>query len=179
MMVYFLNYCLKTSLFLSFILFCNYSYAEINFKLSENDSEKKIIFDYELNYTIHKELEKIINKGIAIEILEEVNVTKRKSFFFNKKIYKIINPIKIEFHPLIKKYYFFDKEGKKSFLSLFDVMNELNKSRNVSVDEANLKKNRYDLEILWSVNLEKLPKSFQLKISQPEWLILDKFQYTL
>ena len=41
-----------------------------------NIDDNKIEIEYELNYQMHKEFEKIIEKGISINVLEEIKIIK-------------------------------------------------------------------------------------------------------
>ena len=113
---FFFNSLLKISFLI--ILCSSSAMGEI---IVNNIDDNKTEIEYELNYQIHNEFEKIIEKGISIHLLEEIKIIKERDYFFDKEIYSQKNYKKIEYHPLINKYYLYDRGEKKSYLSLTEI----------------------------------------------------------
>src|SRR5210317_655502 len=160
MTAFFFNSLLKISFLI--ILCSSSAMGEI---IINNIDDNKIEIEYELNYQIHNEFEKIIEKGISINILKEI---------YSQKNYK-----KIEYHPLINKYYLYDRGEKKSYLSLTELIIDINKKR-----ELQLKINKKDINnnlliINWRIEQNSLPKSLQLNLKKPDWLVLKTLTYSL
>ena len=104
MMVYILKSLLKISL--AWIVFLNISYADIIVQEQKFDSIK---IKYFLDYELDNDLKKIIEKGISIQILETITVKRKNKYLFDNVIFNITKNMKIEYHPLIKKFYFFEE----------------------------------------------------------------------
>ena len=144
-----------------------------------NIDDNKTEIEYELNYQMHKEFEKIIEKGISINVLEEIKIIKERDYFFDKEIYSQKNYKKIEYHPLINKYYLHDRGERKSYLSLNELIIDINKKK-----ELQLKINKKDINnnlliIDWRIEQNSLPKSLQLNLKKPDWLVLKTLTYSL
>lgn len=144
-----------------------------------NIDENKIEIEYELNYQMHKEFEKIIKKGISINILEEIKIIKERDYFFDKEIVSQKNYKRIEYHPLIKKYYFYERGEKKSYLSLTELIVDMNKKKELQlkIDKKDINNNL--LIINWRIEQNSLPKSLQLNLKKPDWLVLKTLTYSL
>ena len=97
-----------------------------------NIDDNKTEIEYELNYQIHNEFEKIIEKGISIHLLEEIKIIKERDYFFDKEIYSQKNYKRIEYHPLINKYYLHDRGEKKSYLSINELIIDSNKKKAIT-----------------------------------------------
>ena len=82
MMAFFFNFLLKISFLIT--LFASSAIAEIIVNNNDGDG-KQIEIEYELNYQMHEEFEKIIDKGISINILEEIKIIKERDYFFEKQ----------------------------------------------------------------------------------------------
>ena len=128
---------------------------------------------------MHEEFEKIIDKGISINILEEIKIIKEKNYFFDKEIASQINYKRIEYHPLIKKYYFYERSEKKSYLSLTELIVDINKKRELQlkIDKKDINNNL--LIINWRIEQNSLPKSLQLNLKKPDWFVLKTLTYSL
>ena len=175
MMAFFFNFLLKISFFIT--LCVSSAIAEII--VNKNDDGKQIEIEYELSYQMHEEFEKIIDKGISINILEEIKIIKEKNYFFDKEIASQINYKRIEYHPLIKKYYFYERSEKKSYLSLTELIVDINKKRELQlkIDKKDINNNL--LIINWRIEQNSLPKSLQLNLKKPDWFVLKTLTYSL
>ena len=190
MMAFFFNFLLKISFFIT--LCVSSAIAEII--VNKNDDGKQIEIEYELSYQMHEEFEKIIDKGISINILEEIkiilnsdNLDKKsklrslleKNYFFDKEIASQINYKRIEYHPLIKKYYFYERSEKKSYLSLTELIVDINKKRELQLKIDKKDINNHLLIINWRIEQNSLPKSLQLNLKKPDWFVLKTLTYSL
>ena len=144
-----------------------------------NIDDNKIEIEFELNYQIHNEFEKIIEKGISINLLEEIKIIKERDYFFDKEIYSQKNYKKIEYHPLINKYYLYDRGEKKSYLSLTELIIDINKKRKLQLKINKKDINNNLLIINWRIEQNSLPKSLQLNLKKPDWLVLKTLTYSL
>ena len=128
---------------------------------------------------MHEEFEKIIDKGISINILEEIKIIKERDYFFDKEIASQKNYKRIEYHPLIKKYYFYERSEKKSYLSLTELIVDINKKRELQlkIDKKDINNNL--LIINWRIEQNSLPKSLQLNLKKPDWFVLKTLTYSL
>ena len=176
MMAFFFNFLLK----ISFLINLCASSAIAAIIVSNNDEDgKQIQIEYELNYQMHEEFEKIIDKGISINILEEIKIIKERDYFFDKEIASQKNYKRIEYHPLIKKYYFYERSEKKSYLSLTELIVDINKKRELQlkIDKKDINNNL--LIINWRIEQNSLPKSLQLNLKKPDWFVLKTLTYSL
>jgi hypothetical protein len=175
MMAFFFNFLLKISFLIT--LFASCAIAEII--VNKNDDGKQIQIEYELNYQMHEEFERIIDKGISINILEEIKIIKERDYFFDKEIASQKNYKRIEYHPLIKKYYFYERSEKKSYLSLTELIVDINKKRELQlkIDKKDINNNL--LIINWRIEQNSLPKSLQLNLKKPDWFVLKILTYSL
>ena len=175
MMAFFFNFLLK----ISFLITLCASSAIAEIIINKNDDGKQIQIEYELNYQMHEEFEKIIDKGISINILEEIKIIKERDYFFDKEIASQKNYKRIEYHPLIKKYYFYERSEKKSYLSLTELIVDMNKKRELQlkIDKKDINNNL--LIINWRIEQNSLPKSLQLNLKKPDWFVLKTLTYSL
>ena len=128
---------------------------------------------------MHEEFEKIIDKGISLNILEEIKIIKERDYFFDKEIVSQKNYKRIEYHPLIKKYYFYERGEKKSYLSLTELIVDMNKKKELQlkIDKKDINNNL--LIINWRIEQNSLPKSLQLNLKKPDWFVLKTLTYSL
>ena len=173
MMVYFLKSLVKISL--AWIFFSNISYAEIVVDEQNLDSTK---IKYFLDYELDNHLKKIIDKGISIQILETIIVKRENKFLFDNVAFKRIKNFKIEYHPLIKKFYFFEENEKISFSELDELASYINKPRYLTLENIKDSKNK-ELTITWEIDQKNLPKSLQLSLKKPKWMIIKSLKHNL
>ena len=172
-MVYILKSLVKISL--AWIVFSNISYADINVDEQNLDSTKiKYLLDYELD----NDLKKIIDKGISIQILETIAVIRKRKYFFDNIVLKRTKKFKIEYHPLIKKFYFFEENEKFSFAELNELVSFINKPRYLAIENIKDSKNK-ELTITWEIDQKNLPKSLQLSLKKPKWMTIKNLRYNL
>ena len=175
MMAFFFNFLLK----ISFLITLSASSAIAEIIVNKNDDGKQIQIEYELNYQMHEEFERIIDKGISINILEEIKIIKERDYFFDKEIASQKNYKRIEYHPLIKKYYFYERSEKKSYLSLNELIVDINKKRELQLKIDKKDINNHLLIINWRIEQNSLPKSLQLNLKKPDWFVLKTLTYSL
>lgn len=173
MMVYILKSLIKISL--AWIVFSNISYADIIVNKQNLDSTK---IKYFLDYELDNDLKKIINKGISIQILETIIVKRKNKYFFDNVVFKRTKNIKIEYHPLIKKFYFFEESEKFSFTDLNELVIFINKPRYLILENTKDSKNK-ELTITWEIDQKNLPKSLQLSLKKPNWMIIKSLRHNL
>ena len=173
MMVYILKSLIKISL--AWIVFSNISYADIIVDGQNLDSTK---IKYFLDYELDNDLKKIINKGISIQILETIIVKRKNKYFFDNMLFKRTKNIKIEYHPLIKKFYFFEESEKFSFTDLNELVIFINKPRYLTLKNIKDSKNK-ELTITWEIDQKNLPKSLQLSLKKPNWMIIKRLRHNL
>ena len=175
-MRHFKKYKLK---YLFLILIIPFSlYANLKIEILNVDMDNKASIDYRIVGGFDENLKEIIKKGIHIQIDEKVQVLQERKFLFDKAIGEKINYYSIEYHPLTKKYIFKDSYQESIFNDLGSIINELKKIKNVAINlnQKDLKEKKY-LYFSWTVNKQKLPKSFQVNIFQNQWetLLENKF----
>ena len=173
MMVYFLKSLVKISL--AWIFFSNISYADIVVDEQTLDSTK---IKYSLGYELDNDLKKIIDKGISIQILETIIVKIKNKYFIDNVVFKRTKNIKIEHHPLIKKFYFFEENEKFSFAQLNELVSYINKPRYLTLENISDSKNK-ELTITWEIDQKNLPKSLQLSLKKPKWMIIKSLRHNL
>jgi len=173
MMVYILKYLVKISL--AWIVFSNISYADIIVDEQDLDTTK---IKYFLDYELDNDLRKIIDKGISIQILETIIVKRKNKYFFDNVVFKRTKKFKIEYHPLIKKFYFIEDNEKFSFAELNELVSFINKPRYLTLE--NTKDSKYkELTITWEIDQKNLPKSLQLSLKEPRWMIIKSLRHNL
>ena len=173
MMVYILKSLVKISL--AWIVFLNISYADTIVDEQELDSTK---IKYFLDYELDNDLKKIIDKGISIQILETIIVKRKNKYFFDNVEFKRTKKFKIEYHPLIKKFYFFEENEKYSFAELNELVSFINKPRYLTLGNTKDSKNK-ELTITWEIDQKNLPKSLQLSLKKPKWMIIKTLRHNL
>ncbi|MGA0448727.1 MAG: DUF4390 domain-containing protein [Methylophilaceae bacterium] len=173
MMAYILKSLLKINL--AWLVFFNTSYANIIVEDQELDSTK---IKYFLNYELDNELKKIIDKGISIQVLETTILKRKNQYFFDHVLFKKTKNIKIEYHPLIKKYYLFEENERFSYTELSDLIRFINKPRYLTLDNFQDSKNK-ELTITWEIDQKNLPKSLQLSLKKPTWMIIKRLRHNL
>ena len=172
-MVYILKSLVKISL--AWIVFSNISYADIIVDKQNLDStEIKYFLDYELD----NDLKKIIEKGISIQILETIIVKRKNKYFFDNVVFKRTKKFKIEYHPIIKKFYFFEENEKFSFSEINELVSFINKPRYLTLENTKNSKNK-KLTITWEIDQKNLPKSLQLSLKKPNWMIIKSLRHNL
>ena len=172
-MVYILKSLVKISL--AWIVFLNISYADTIVDEQELDSTK---IKYFLDYELDNDLKKIIDKGISIQILETIIVKRKNKYFFDNVEFKRTKKFKIEYHPLIKKFYFFEENEKYSFAELNELVSFINKPRYLTLGNTKDSKNK-ELTITWEIDQKNLPKSLQLSLKKPKWMIIKTLRHNL
>ncbi len=173
MMVYILKSLVKISL--AWIVFSNISYADIIVDEQNLDSTK---IKYFLDYELDNDLKKIIDKGISIQILETIIVKRKNKYFFDNVVFKRTKNFKIEYHPLIKKFYFFEESERFSFTELNELVSFINKPRYLTLENSQDSKNK-ELTITWEIDQKNLPKSLQLSLKKPKWMIIKSLRHNL
>ena len=173
MMAYILRSLVKISL--AWIVFSNISYADIIIDEQNLDSTK---IKYFLDYELDNDLKKIIDKGISIQILETITVKRKNKYFFDNVMFKRTKNIKIEYHPLIKKFYLFEENEKFSFAELNELVIFINKPRDLTLENSQDSKNK-ELTITWEIDQKNLPKSLQLSLKKPNWMIIKSLRHYL
>jgi hypothetical protein len=173
MMVYILKSLVKISL--AGIVFLNVAFADI---IVDEQNVDSIKIRYFLDYELDNDLKKIIDKGISIQILETIIVKRKNKYLFDNVLFKKIKNIKIEYHPLIKKFYFFEESEKFSFAQLNELVSFINKPRHLSIENNKDWKNK-ELTITWEIDQKNLPKSLQLSLKKPNWMIIKNLRHNL
>ena len=173
MMVYILKSLVKISL--AWIVFSNISFADIIVDEQNIDSTK---IKYFLDYELDNDLKKIIDKGISIQILETIIVKRKNKYFFDNVVFKRTKNIKIEHHPLIKKFYFVEENEKFSFAELDELVIFINKPRYLTLENKKDSKNK-ELTITWEIDQKNLPKSLQLSLKKPNWMKIKSLRHNL
>jgi len=173
MMVYILKSLVKISL--AWILFSNLSYADIVVDEQKLGSTK---IKYFLDYELDNDLKKIIDKGISIQILETIIVKIKNKYFYDDVVFKRAKNMKIEYHPLIKKFYFFEENEKFSFTELNELVSFINKPRYLTFENFKDSKNK-ELTINWEIDQKNLPKSLQLSLKKPKWMLIKSLRHNL
>jgi len=173
MMVYILKSLVKISL--AWIVFSNISYADIIVDEQNIDSTK---IKYFLDYELDNDLKKIIDKGISIQILETIIVKRKNKYFFDNVVFKRTKKFKIEYHPLIKKFYFFEENEKFSFAELNELVSYINKPWYLTLENNKDSRNK-EITITWEIDQKNLPKSLQLSLKKPKWMIIKSLRHNL
>ncbi|AKO63928.1 hypothetical protein UZ34_00260 [Methylophilales bacterium MBRSF5] len=173
MMVYILKSLVKISL--AWLVFSNISYADIIVDEQNIDSTK---IKYFLDYELDNDLKKIIDKGISIQILETIIVKRKNKYFFDNVVFKRTKKFKIEYHPLIKKFYFFEENEKFSFAELNKLVSYINKPWYLTLENTKDSRNK-EITITWEVDQKNLPKSLQLSLKKPKWTIIKSLRHNL
>ncbi len=129
-MVYILKSLVKISL--AWIVFLNISYADIIVDEELDSTKIKYFLDYELD----NDLKNIIDKGISIQILETIIVKRKNKYFIDNVVFKKTKNRKIEYHPLIKKFYFFEESERFSFAELNELVIFINTPRYLTLENS-------------------------------------------
>ena len=93
-------------------------------------------------------------------------------------LFKKYKNIKIEYHPLIKKFYFIEENEKFSFTELNDLVSFINRPRYLTFENSWDYKNK-ELTITWEIDQKNLPKSLQLSLKKPKWMIIKSLSHNL
>ena len=77
-----------------------------------------------------------------------------------------------------KKFYFFEENEKISFSELDELASYINKPRYLTLENIKDSKNK-ELTITWEIDQKNLPKSLQLSLKKPKWMIIKSLKHNL
>ncbi len=181
MMVSFMRYCKKVSLFLALLMLCLQAVAGSgsivikNADLSLQGDAYKLNADLEIK--LDEQIEEAISKGVSVTFLYEFALFKSRSFWFDKEITKVSTSITVSYHALSRQYLVSQSGRQTSHEILSEAMIELVQLYDWKVlEKANVESGETYLATL-DVKLDqtKLPKVIQVEnIGTEDWKLVAK-----
>lgn len=178
MMVYFMRYCKKLSLFLG--LFCCLSLAaasssEIRVHHAELvSSEDDYALQAALDIYVDQAVETAINKSVPLTFLVEFQLVKPRRFWFDQKVIAASKELELSYHALTRQYLLKQDSQQKSFSSFSEALQALAQINHWKVvPKKELEKGAsYQATLTMRLDKKKLPKAIQADaIASEDWNI--------
>ncbi|MEO1957078.1 MAG: DUF4390 domain-containing protein [Methylophilaceae bacterium] len=187
MMVSFMHYCKKASLFLVFILTCLLVYAADHQAIIKNVdlkvSGEAYMLNADLEISLGKTVEEAINKGVPVEFVYDFKLVRPRSFWFDKVIAEARTRIMVSYHALSRQYLVSQGGRQTSHEILSEAMIELVQLYDWNVfDRSLIEQDRaYQATFRMYLNNRQLPKAIQVEaIRSEDWhLASEPFEWLL
>ena len=136
-------------------------------------------FDIDLG----KPLEEALDKGITLNFLVELEVTRPRWYWVDENIATVRQHVRISYHALTRQYQLISNNSNLSFSSLVEAKEELKNISEWKVFERSLLKKgkAYQAALRMKLDLKHLPKPLQVDaLGSKEWgLASEWFRFTL
>lgn len=137
----------------------------------------------EFDVTLTRALEEALSNGISLNFLVEFELTRPRWYWLDESIASVRQNVHIGYQPLTGQYQFASDGGNKSFTSLPQVKDELNRlSHWRVVDRALLKKGAaYQGAVRIKLDPKQLPRPLQVQaLGSSDWAIAsDWFRFNI
>lgn len=148
---------------------------EIN-ENSDEKSEKNELQNYYINadfeFTLHKNLEEALHRGISLNFVAEFTLQKPRKFWFDKHILQKKHSLQLSYHPIQREYRLNSYNPElfglsQTFSNLFDalqVIKHLRRWQVISANDALQNSESYYATFFIYLDNSQLPKPFQISI---------------
>ena len=126
--------------------------------------------DIDLN--LPKALEDALNKGISLNFMLELEVTKPRWYWLDETVASVRQNIRISYHALTRQYHYSGHQGNRTFISLNEAKEEMQHIAEWKVlDRSLLKKGvTYQAAVRIRLDVNQLPKPLQVEaLSSKDW----------
>lgn len=137
----------------------------------------------DFDVALSKPVEEALDKGISLNFLVELEVTRPRWYWANESIAVVRQNLRISYHALTRQYHFSSNSGNQSFNTLTEAKDELKRIAEWKVFDRNqLKKGTaYQAAVRVKLDVKQLPKPLQVEaLGTKEWdLASEWFRFTL
>lgn len=161
------------------------TYAEgLSVKKAEllvSDESYELHADFDIDFG--KPLEEALEKGISLNFLVELQVTRPRWYWVDESIITVRQHVRISYHALTRQYQFTSNNSNLSFSTLSEAKEELKHIVDWKVFERNLLKKgtRYEATLRMKLDIKFLPKPLQVDaLGNKEWSLASEwFRFTV
>ena len=136
--------------------------------------------DFGINF--NAEMEEALNKGVPLNFLIEFELMESRQYWFDDEVASASKLIRLSYHALSRQFLINVESHQKSFATLQDALEELQKLRAWAVlDKSQVKKGETYYAILrMRLDRSRLPKQLQVDVLGSEkWnLISERYRWT-
>lgn len=137
----------------------------------------------EFNILFSKPVEGALERGISLNFLVELDVTRPRWYWVDESIAAVRQNVRLSYHALTRQYHFSSNSGNQSFNSLIEAKHALEQLADWKVfDRSLLKKGgSYQAAVRVKLDVKQLPKPLQLEaLGAKDWdLASDWFRFNL
>jgi len=145
--------------------------------------EEWYVLNANLDVGFSKPVEEALEKGIALNFVLELEITKPRWYWVDETIASVRQNIRISYHALTRQYHFSNNSGNLSLNSLLEAKQALNHIMDWRVFDRNLLKkgNNYQAAVRIKLDIKQLPKPLQVEaFGSKDWdLVSDWFQFPI
>lgn len=136
----------------------------------------------EFDVALNRALEEALNKGISLNFLVEFELTRHRWYWFDESVASVRQNLRISYHALTRQYQFSGNSGNKTFNTLTEAKEELNRITDWKVlDRGQLKRGtNYSAAVRMKLDVKQLPKPLQVDVlGSKDWDIAsDWYRFT-
>lgn len=117
-------------------------------------------------------LEEALNKGISLNFMLEFELSKSRWYWFDESVVSVRQNLRLSYHALTRQYQFSGHNHNKSFSTLAEAQEELNRVVGWKVFDRNLLKKGtpYNVAVRMRLDLKQLPKPLQIDaLGSKDW----------
>lgn len=137
----------------------------------------------EFDITLSKPVEEALERGINLNFLVELDVTRPRWFWVDESIAVARQNVRLSYHALTRQYHFSSNSGNQAFNTLTEAKHVLEQLADWKVfDRSLLKKGTsYQAAVRIKLDVKQLPKPLQVDaLGTKEWdLASEWFRFTL
>lgn len=145
---------------------------EKNEKTDSNAQNITYYINADFEFSLHKNLEEALHKGISLNFVAEFNLQKPRKYWFDKHILHKKHSLQLSYHPIQREYRINSYQPEllglsQTFSTLFDALQVIKHLRRWQVISANdvLRNGEiYSAMFLVYLDNSQLPKPFQISI---------------
>ena len=150
-------------------------------ELLVSDESYELHADFDIDFG--KPLEEALEKGISLNFLVELQVTRPRWYWVDESIVTVRQHVRISYHALTRQYQFTSNNSNLSFSTLSEAKEELKHIVDWKVFERNLLKKgtSYQAALRMKLDIKYLPKPLQVDaLGNKEWSLASEwFRFTV
>lgn len=134
--------------------------------------EENVVLNAEFDFAFNATLEEALQKGIALYFLFEFEIGRPRWYWFEEKIVEVQIPYRVSYNALTRQYRIASGLLSQQFDTLEDVTRRLSRvtARPVAKREALARGSRYEAQVRLRLDVNQLPKPFQLNaLASRDW----------
>ena len=136
----------------------------------------------EFDITFSKPVEEALERGISLNFLVELDVTRPRWYWVDESIAAVRQNVRISYHALTRQYHFSSNSGNQTFNTLSEAKQVLQRLTDWKVFDRNLLKKgtSYQAAVRIKLDVKQLPKPLQVEaLGAKDWdLASEWFRFT-